>query len=360
MEIKILEERIYHWLDERLGLAPLIEWSKHKMVPVHRHSFWYYMGGIALIFIITQIVTGMLLMVYYIPDLKSAHSSILNINSQIDFGWFIRSLHAWGANLLILALFFHFFSTYLMKAYRPPREITWWTGLYLMGLVLAFGFSGYLLPWDQVSFFATKVGMDTALRIPLIGHQISTLLIGGSTLSQETLSRFFTLHVVVFPFLLLPVLGIHLLLIQIHGTSAPPWFKKLPQPQQIYEKFFPNFILKDFMGWMVVLNILAILATIYPTGVGPEAQPFQPAPRGIKPEWYFLAPYQFLKLFPGNIGPFQGEQVAMLIMALVPLSVILIPFWDTGVSVKRSKIATYYGVFLILAFIILTIWGYFS
>jgi quinol-cytochrome oxidoreductase complex cytochrome b subunit len=349
---------VYQWLSHRLSLEAMKAWADHKQVPVHRYAFWYYMGGIVLILIVIQFLTGTLLMVYYIPEIKSAHTSILTINSQVDFGWLIRSLHAWSANLLILGLFFHLFSTYLMKAYRPPREITWWAGLVLMGIMMGYGFSGYLLPWDQVSFFATKVGIDISTKVPFIGDQLATLLRGGATISQETLSRFFTLHVMGLALILLPFLTLHLILIQTLGTALPPFFKKLPPAQQLYEKFFPEFMLKDFMGWLAVLNLLAILVTLYPVGIGPEAQPFQPAPMGIKPEWYFLFLFQFFKLLPAHIGPLEGEQLGLLLFGLVVLSLFVIPFWDQGKSPIRDKIASGYGIFLLLTFVSLTLWGF--
>jgi quinol-cytochrome oxidoreductase complex cytochrome b subunit len=358
MDSQAAENKLYRWLDSRLSLTPLIEWSRHKTVPVHKEAFWYYMGGIVMIFLVTQFLSGILLMVYYVPDLKSAHSSILNLNTQVNFGWFIRSVHSWGANLLILGLYFHFFSTLLMKSYRPPREFTWWTGLAMMGILFTFGFSGYLLPWDQTSFFASKVGIDIANNIPFIGPFMAGLLRGGAAISQDTLSRFFTLHVIVLPLCLLPLFGLHLLLIQVHGTSSPAWFKRLPEDKRQYEKFFPEFLLKDFMGWLIVLNILAILVTLFPWGLGPQAQPFQPAPPGIKPEWYFLFLFQFFRLLPAKIGPVPGEQFGILLFGLVVLSLFVLPFWDTGQSALRSKVATGYGWLLLGLFAVLTVMGY--
>jgi quinol-cytochrome oxidoreductase complex cytochrome b subunit len=184
-------KKLYDWLDARLDLRMYFELGSRKTVPVHRHAVWYYMGGIVLVLLILQIVTGALLMVYYVPDVRSAHASILHLNSQVDFGWFIRSLHSWGANLMILGAFFHLFSTYFMRAYRPPREITWLSGLLLLGLSFGFGFTGYLLPWDEVSFFATKIGVDIAGKTPFIGEGLAMMLRGGPDIGQDTLSRFF-------------------------------------------------------------------------------------------------------------------------------------------------------------------------
>lgn len=351
-------QKLYSWVNDRLALSSSRSLAEKKRVPVHRHSFWYYLGGVVFVFILLQIVTGALLMVYYVPEVKSAHRTILAINSQVDFGWFIRSLHSWGANLLILASFVHLFSTYFMKAYRPPREITWWTGLLLLALLFTFGFSGYLLPWDEMAFFATKIGIDIAGSTPLIGDDIALLLRGGPTIAQGTLSRFFALHVIVLPLLLIPILGLHFFMIQLKGMTEPESYKRLPESRKTYEKFFPSFLLKDLMGWMIVLNLLAILVTFSPWGIGPEADPFAPAPAGIKPEWYFLFLFQLFKVLPSHVGPIEGELLGMLLFGLVVISLIAIPLWDQGNSQRRGTLATWYGLLLLVLFIVLTIGGY--
>lgn len=348
------------WIEERLGLSTLMALGEKKKVPVHNQAVWYYMGGIALVFLLTQVVTGILLMVYYIPELGSAHSTILKINSQVEFGWFIRSLHSWGANLMILSLFFHMFSSYFMKAYRKPRELTWVTGIALLALTLGFGFTGYLLPWDEVSFFATKIGLDIAGKMPIIGDLMATVLRGGPDIGQATLSRFFMIHVGVLPVTLLGLLGAHFFLIQAHGMSEPDRFKTLPDGQKEYEKFFPTFALKDMMVWLLVLNLLAVLVTLAPWGVGPEADPFGAAPLGIKPEWYFLAMFQFLKFIPPMIGPLEGEMCGILFFGLIGLVLATVPFWDRGDCAAKSKLATLFGVLLLMGFVAFTLWGFAS
>lgn len=321
---------------------------------------WYYMGGIALMFLAVQVITGVLLMVYYVPEINSAHASILKINSQIDFGWFIRSLHSWGANLMILVVMVHLFSTYFMKSYRNPRELTWLTGLGLMAVCLGFGFSGYLLPWDDVSFFATKIGIDVASKMPLLGASIAEILRGGDNISQFTISRFFAIHVAVLPLALLGLLGIHILLVQSHGMSEPEAFKAQEPEEKEYEQFFPEFFFKDILVWILALNALVALVMIAPWGIGPEADPFAPAPMGIKPEWYFLAPFQFLKLIPPMVGPIEGELVGIILMMFVAGGFVVVPFFDDGNSKTRSRCATAFGIFVLLAMILLSIWGLLS
>lgn len=348
---------LLNFLSERLPVEQLQHLAEKKKVPVHKHSVWYYMGGIAAILFAVQVITGILLMVYYVPEINSAHASILKINSQINFGWFIRSLHSWSANLMIAVVIMHLFSTFFMKAYRAPREFTWWTGLVMLVVCLGFGFTGYLLPWDDVSFFATKIGLDVASKTPLIGGLIAYMLRGGDIVSQATISRFFMIHIAVLPVVTIGVLGAHVLFIQMQGMSEPAFFKKLPEEKKKYEKFFPDFVFKDVLVWLLAVNVLFVLTMLSPWGIGPEADPFAAAPMGIKPEWYFLAPFQFLKLIPPMIGPIEGELFGIILMAFVGLGFVLVPLWDTGVSESRSKMATGFGILVLLGVIFFSLWG---
>jgi cytochrome b6 len=259
---------------------------------------------------------------------------------------------------MILALFFHLFSTYFMKAYRAPRELTWLTGLGLMVLAMAFGFTGYLLPWDEVSFFATKIGLDITSKLPLVGHLMVQILQGGADVSQATLTRFFLIHVILLPLGFLGLLGLHLAFVQSHGMSEPEDFNPLPDGQKQYEKFFPDFALKDAMVWLLTLNVLATLVTLFPWGLGPEADPFAPAPQGIKPEWYFLAMFQFLKIIPARVGPFEGEMLGLGFFSLIGLTFAITPFLDEGKSPTLSTWATRFGQLVCIGFVVFTIWGF--
>ena len=161
--------RIWVWFDHRIGLAELEELAKKKEVPVHRHTLWYYFGGMTLFLFLIQVTTGILLLFYYRPSAEEAYESVRFLMAEVEFGWLIRSIHAWAANLMIFTLFVHLFSVWLLKAYRPPRELTWLSGVVLMVLALGFGFTGYLLPWNELAYFATKVGSEIMGAIPLVG-----------------------------------------------------------------------------------------------------------------------------------------------------------------------------------------------
>ncbi len=178
MTSKTLTSSVYDWVDERLGLSEMAAFARHKTVPVHAQSFWYYWGGISLFLFLVQCFTGVLLLVYYRPGAE-AYESVRQITFVMHFGWLIRSAHSWSANLMLFAIFVHMFSVFFMKAYRKPREFGWLSGMALLALATVFGFSGYLLPMDELSYFATKVGLEIPAAIPLIGPAIANMLRGG-------------------------------------------------------------------------------------------------------------------------------------------------------------------------------------
>jgi cytochrome b6 len=317
-------DSVRRWLDERVGLEPLYHLMAEKAVPRHRLSLFYYLGGMALFLFAVQLGTGLLLLLYYEPGTSTAYESVKRISGEIPFGWLVRSIHRWSADIFIGVLAVHMFTAFLMKAYRPPRELTWLTGAAALGVALGFGFSGYLLPWDDIAFFATSVGTAVAGAFPFVGNTLLQLLRGGEDVTGATLARFFALHVVVLPLAALLVLGLHLLLVQKHGMSVPPGVKEKGRPRP----FYPDFLLRDMVGWTLALALLAALAALLPAELGPKANPFASAPPGIKPEWYFYAPFQQLKMIPSHLGPFEGEAVGAVALALLGLAFALVPFLD--------------------------------
>jgi quinol-cytochrome oxidoreductase complex cytochrome b subunit len=226
---------LWTYLEERLGLDAMVQLGVKKRVPLHSSTLFYFLGGMALFLFVVQVVTGTLLSLYYKPSPDQAFESVQGIMTEVKFGWLIRSVHSWGANLLIGVLFLHVLTTYMMRAYRRPREFTWITGILLLGLFMALGFSGYLLPWNELSFFATRVGTALAGKVPLVGDKLLLVARGGENVTGDTLSRFYALHVAIFPLLALALLGLHLYLVQKHGMSVPQrwpcgigWYLGLP------------------------------------------------------------------------------------------------------------------------------------
>lgn len=350
--------KVQDYFVDRLGLADTLEYAKKKTVPVHKHSFWYYWGGISLFCFLMQALTGILLMLYYRPG-PEAYESVRQITFEMHFGWLIRSFHNWSATIFLLSVFVHMFSVFFMKAYRKPRELGWWSGMILLLLGLTFGFSGYLLPMDDLAYFATKVGLEVPATIPLIGPGIANILRGGLEVSEFTVQRFFALHAVILPILYLPLLGIHLWLVQKHGNALPPAEEEKPTSERKTIPFFPNFLAKDLAMWLITLNAIAVLAAVFPFQLGPPADALMPAPEGIHPEWYFMSQFQTLK-FMGKILPgASGEAVGMTLFTLGLVLWFLIPVFDNNkTNGRRARQITYFGLLVLGILVLTTLWGY--
>jgi cytochrome b6 len=349
-------EALKQWLDERLSISTLAAMAKKKEVPLHRHSIWYYFGGMTLFLFTVQVVTGILLLLYYRPSSENAFESVQFIMTEVRFGWLIRSIHSWSANLMIATLFIHMFSVFFLRAYYPPREITWISGVFLLFIVICFGFSGYLLPWNKLAFFATKVGTQIAGVVPIVGRPMLRFLRGGDDVTGATLTRFFGFHVAVLPATATVLIAIHVLLVQLHGMSVPP---SLPGQSVKKMKFVPNFLMRDLIGWILAIGALAALAALFPWELGEKADPFAPAPVGIKPEWYFLFMFQTLKYIPAKIWRFDGEVIGILAFGLVGLMLFLVPFVDRSPANRRRRlIFNVLGVLALLYIMVMTIIGY--
>jgi cytochrome b6 len=326
--------RLFRWLDDRYGVSPLIEFLREKEVPVGVHPmFWYFLGGTTLFFFTVQIASGLLLLVYYQPGESSSYESIHYITTKVPFGWLVRSVHCWSAHLMIVSLVVHMFSTMMLKAYRPPRELTWVTGFILFSLALGFGFSGYLLPWNELAYFATAVGTDSVKSVPVIGGWLLQVIRGGPDVTINTLYRFFALHICILPILTVGLISSHLIFIQRQGMSLPVGEHVAARGM----KFFPNFALRDLLTWLVALAVLLALALFFPYGagipgveweLGQKADPLAPAFPGIKPEWYFLWIYQLLREFPPHILGFEGPQLCLLLVNVLLVVWGLIPWLD--------------------------------
>lgn len=349
--------KVWLWLDERIGLSDFAKTAKKKEVPLHRHTFWYYFGGMTLFLFMIQVATGILLLLYYRPSANEAFESIHFIMTEVEFGWLVRSIHSWSANLMIFAMFIHLFSALMLRSYQRPREMTWLSGSALLGLTLAFGFTGYLLPWNELSYFATRVGTEIPGVIPVVGPFLRTLLRGGNDVTGATLTRFYGIHVAILPAIVTVVLGLHLFLVQKHGMSRPASVEGAEGAKRVMP-FFPNFFLRDLVGWLCALAVLAALAAYYPAELGKKADPFQPAPIGIKPEWYFMGMFQTLKLLPSHVLGIEGELLGILAFGVVGLALVVLPFLDQRAAGPSSRFPVAFGMALLLYMGFLTYLGY--
>ena len=350
--------RVIDWLDDRLGFSVLKPLAKKKTVPVHRHTIWYYLGGMLVFLFVVQVATGVLLLFYYRPSAEGAFESVRFLMAEVQFGWLVRSIHTWGANLMIFTAFLHFFSVLFMKAYRAPRELTWMSGFALLGLLLGLGFTGYLLPWNELAFFATRVGSEIPGVIPVVGPFLRDVLRGGEDVTGATLTRFYALHVWVLPLSTALLVGLHVLLVQKHGMSIPPGVEREEKPLRTIP-FFPNFLLRDLIGWLLALAILAGLAAYLPAHLGEKADPFAPAPAGIKPEWYFMFMFQTLKMLPAHILGIEGELVGIAAFGLGGLVLFLIPFLDRPRKDGKPGRAWTWAIVGVIVYMIALTWiGY--
>jgi cytochrome b6 len=351
------KEGLTAFLFERLGLDSAVELAAHKRVPIHSREIFYFLGGMALFLFGIQVITGILLSLYYKPSPDQAFESVRSIVTEVDFGWLFRSIHSWSANLLIGVLFLHILTTYIMRAYRRPREFTWLTGMALLGVFMTFGFSGYLLPWNQLAYFATSVGTAIAGGVPVIGKYLLLMARGGENITGDTLARFYALHVVILPLTALAIVGGHLYLVQKHEISVPEdMIKKYGSAKKAPSMpFVPHFLLRDMVGWYVALGILAALAALFPWELGQKADPFGSAPADIKPEWYFLFMFQSLKDLPAYLPSekyrwIEGETLGILFFGFLGLMVALVPFLDRGAATGRPRRVLNFFAFLTVVF----------
>ena len=349
--------RTWDWLDERYKLTPLMEALLHVEIP--RSARTYYMGGITLFFFIVQTITGILLAIYYQPTPDTAYNSILFIMNEVNFGWLIRSVHAWGANLMVLFCVLHLLRVFFQGAYKAPREVTWGVGVFLLAVTLGFGFTGYLLPWDQRAFWATVVGSEIAGAVPLIGEQALIFLRSGPEVTASTLSRFFGVHVLVLPAMLVAFLAIHLTLVHQQGLADPttpattePEDEAAPEKKKLLP-FYPHYMLDEFIAWYIMLAVLIIMASLFPAGLEEPANPLR-TPEHAKPEWYFLFLYQGLKLVPRFVG--------VIVPLIGILLLLLLPLIDRNPEVvpRKRPVSIIIGVVIFIGIVALTIWGWLS
>jgi quinol-cytochrome oxidoreductase complex cytochrome b subunit len=410
-----LAHRTYGWFQTRMGVTELWGALTHVHIPVSQRTF--FLGGVTMFLFIVQVVTGSLLALYYKPTPEAAYESVIFITSEITFGWLIRSIHHWAANLMIVFLILHVVRIFFQATYKYPRELTWLVGGGLLGVTIFFGFTGYLLPWDQRAYWATVVGTEIAGSVPVIGDILLQLLRGGADVTDATLSRFFGIHVLFLPLALGGLLALHLTIVHQQGLAnrghkePKPFWPEGPlqgepgheepalaaaaaegagassmisttpgaaevaaasagetaeastgseaggeepaRPKRRVIPFVPDYMLDEVIAWYFVLGAIVVLASIFPAGIEEQANPLE-TPEHIKPEWYFLAVYEFLKFVPRIVG------VLAPMVALVLL--VLLPFLDRNPEViaRRRPFAIAFGVLTIVVFVVLTLMGYYA
>ena len=307
-------KRIWDWLDSRTGIKRLTQEALYEHIP--GGARWRYVWGSALTFCLAvQFITGAFLWTAYSPGAQSAWESVYHIQHEMTGGWFLRGLHHYTAQMMIVLLALHLMQVIIDGAYKAPREVNFWFGLGLLKLTLALALTGYLLPWDQKGYWATQVATNIAAITPVLGDQIERLIVGGADYGHLTLTRFFALHAGILPALIVLLVAGHVALFRKHGITAKKPYRK-PDAS-----FWPDQVLMDAVAALAVLATVVFL-TVYFHGaeLTAPADPSEPY-SAARPEWYFLFLFQFLKYFPGGTevwGAIVIPGLGLLILAAMP------------------------------------------
>lgn len=342
-----MRARLYQWFDSRLKLKPLEQTLLNEPIP--GGASWNYVFGSATLFLFgLQVLTGMLLMVYYVPSTDHAYDTVRFIQDEVWGGWFIRGLHHWGASAVILAIGLHMLQVFFDGSYKKPRELMWIIGVVLLTLMLGFGFTGYLLPWDQNAYWATQVGINMVGSTPLIGDFLVKVLRGGETLGALTLSRFFAIHVAFLPAAIILGIMLHLFILRRVGPAGP---HDEARAKKGSETFYPRQV---YMDSVVMLGVFVVVSTLTFFIEFPLADRADPSDHSFipVPEWYFLFHYQLLKYAPGALGPLATWLLPTLFFA----ALFLLPFWDRNPERNPASRPITLGVgmaFLITMFVLL-------
>ncbi|MBN2365819.1 MAG: cytochrome bc complex cytochrome b subunit [Calditrichaeota bacterium] len=342
--------KLTQWLKERFPIDyPKFVEINEKLfikepIPNHMKKWWYCMGATPLILFGLQVVTGIMLTFYYVPSPEMAFESVRHITEDVRLGYWMRGIHRWGSNLMIISLLLHIVRVYFTNSYRKPREINWMVGVILFLLTLTFSFTGYSLVHNQLAYWATTVGTNMIKEVPFIGMAALEFLRGGEEVTTNTLTRFFTIHVGLLPPLLILFVAIHIIILRVHGVSEPEGYPKG------HFAFYPHHFYKIIIATLLLLTFMSALTVILPPGLGERANPAE-TPLHIKPEWYFFPTYRFLKLVPLQIGIWASAVFLVLLTFW--------PFIEPKISKKmetREKVAYTVGGLTLIFTVGFTIW----
>jgi len=378
-----MRARIARYVDERTGLGPVVRYVLDRRIP-QGISWLHTFGSASLTLFALMVVTGMFLALNYAPSITDAHASTAYIQHQVPFGGFVLGLHYWGASAMVVLVVLHLLRVFFMGAYKFPRELNWMVGVMIFGLVLLFAFTGYLLPWDNTAFFATRVGVNIVASVPLVGDAMAALLRGGADVGAATLTHFYAIHVLFLPALVTALIAGHLFLVIRNGIAPLPRRAHAPAlgrptvlgegpgamraretdlpsadpaPVRMGDSFYPRHVLMDAITSLLVLILVVALALLFAVPDSGNANPgnstFVP-----RPAWYFLAPFQLLKYVP---GPLQALATAVLPLVAV-VALFALPFIDRrrGRHPFERPAVTAIGAAGVLAIVALTIAGAFS
>lgn len=332
----------------------LVRHAGAEPVPYHLKKWWFCLGGTVLYLFIIQLATGIALTFYYVPSPDQAYESVAFITQEVRFGWFIRSLHKWSANCMIVALLLHVLRVYFTGAYRRPRQLNWMIGFLLLGVTLTFGFTGYSLVYEQLSFWGATVACNLAEAVPIIGPTIGYFLRGGPEIGPATLTRFYVLHIGFLPTVAVILIGLHILMIRLHGVTELHFKgEKIPEEKRHF-KFWPDHATSELLIGVLLMYLLTIMALIFPPSLGQPADPLV-TPEHIKPEWYFYFSFRLLKLTSLKVSV-----VFSMILGIIAFFWPFIEEWLSSRWENADRISVPVGILAVLGFLVLTVWESFA
>lgn len=332
---------LYGRIDRDLPIDQALRKAWSRRLPSFvgwRHAF----GGIAYLLFMVLVVSGVLLSFYYRPSVDEAYHSVQYIATEVPFGWLLRDLHVWSANLIVVAVMAHMARVFFAGAYKPPRETSWLVGVLLLFAVLAFGATGYLLPWDQWAYWTTTEVLDVVGATPLVGGAVGSFLTGDLFVSGATLSRFFALHVIVLPWIAFGLLVLHFVVVRKHGVAPPPEYA---DPGKSGVPFMPNHLLRMVIVSALVLALAVSLAALYPRPIGDPATPFE-LPGELVSSWIVVDVSLGLIRYLGVWG-FVGFSALGLLLVIVPLV-----DRRSAVRFRRRPVAAAIGVAFFAGFLL--------
>jgi len=377
---RFLVKPLCGWFDQRLPLRGVLERLLNDPVP-ERGGWWYTFGAAIFLLLIVQVVTGLFLMLYYVPSFTEARNSVIYIQKEVILGWLVRGIHYWNMVALVLLVGVHMTRTFTSAAYKTPRELTWFLGVLLMVLMVATAFTGGILRWDQAGYFDVVVGTTIASYTPIIGPWVAQLWLGGDSVNALTLTRTFPLHVWILPVALLLVASIHIMLVIIQGQFGS-WINYEPEPpdappltaEQVasHKKleedllnprsskvnlpvrttwFYPFHVFKEAVISLVIFVGVLVATFLFPV---PIEEPIDPTTTTFAPSsmWFFLFQDQLLLLFPGAWLISVGAVVAPTVVIVL---LLLYPWIDRDPALRPSKRISSLGFYYTLVFGILVL-----
>ncbi len=351
------------WVDERFPLMKL--WNEHlaQYYAPKNFNFWYYFGALSLVVFVIQILTGIWLVMNYKPDATMAFASVEYIMRDVDWGWLIRYMHSTGASAFFIVIYLHMFRALLYGSFKKPRELLWILGMLLYLSLMAEAFMGYLLPWGQMSFWGAQVIISLFGAIPFVGEALSTMIRGDYVVSDITLNRFFSLHVIALPLAIAGLVLLHIIALHEVGSNNPDGIE-IKKHKDAYGKpldgipFHPYYSVKDSVGVVVFLMLFSIVVFFAPEmgGYFLEANNFIPAdslktPLHIAPVWYFTPFYSILRANTVNFLWLDAKLWGVIFMGLGVMILFLLPWLDRSpvksIRYRGTLYKTALGIFVV-------------